>query len=53
MPLKGMEPRYTKLIETDAQIVKVDMDYTDFGSRKAGMPGSIKNERTIKHVKGA
>jgi hypothetical protein len=46
-----MEPRFNQLIEKDPQIVKVDLDYTDFGSRKSGLPGSIKNQRTIKHVR--
>ncbi|MDE2099903.1 MAG: hypothetical protein KGL39_21800 [Patescibacteria group bacterium] len=43
-------PKYNKLIERDPQIVKVELDTTEFGARKSAMPASIKNSNTIKHV---
>lgn len=43
-------PKLDKIIENDPQIVKVPMDYTEFGSRASALPKSIKNNMTIKHV---
>jgi hypothetical protein len=46
------QPTVNDIIETDPQIIKVDLEYTDWGSTKAGMPGNIKNGNVIKHVGG-
>jgi hypothetical protein len=46
-----LAPKFNQLIESDPQIKRVDLEYTDWGSRKSGLPGSVKNDNTIKHVK--
>lgn len=43
-------PKYNQLIEKDEQIVKVPLDTMDWAARKAGMPSSVKNSNTIRHV---
>lgn len=43
-------PKYNQLIERDPQIVKIELDNMGWGARKTGLPGSIKNSNTIKHV---
>ena len=43
-------PKYNQLIEKDPQIVKIDMDITEFGARKSAQPTNVKNSMTIKHV---
>lgn len=44
-------PNYNQVIETDPQILQVPLESMGWGARKSGMPGSIKNDQTIKHVK--
>lgn len=43
-------PNINRIIEQDPQIVKVPMDHMGWGSRASGMPKSIANNMTIKHV---
>lgn len=43
-------PKLDKIIENDPQIVKVAMDYTEFGGRPSAMPKNVKNDMTVKHV---
>lgn len=46
-------PKFTKLIDKDPQIVKVDLDYPEWGSRASGQPKEVKNEMRIVHVNKA
>lgn len=43
-------PKMNNVIDSDPQIIKVDLDYTEFSSRPSAMPKSIKNSMSIKHV---
>lgn len=44
-------PKYNQVIENDPQIVAVPLQNMDWGARKSGMPGSIKNDQKIEHTK--
>lgn len=47
-PYKNSVPQ--DLNNPDPMVERVPVTKTDIGSRKAGMPGSIKNSNTIRHV---
>lgn len=46
-------PKYNRLIDQDPQIVKVDLHNMEYGARPSAMPKNVKNDMTIKHVKGS
>lgn len=46
-------PKLDKIIDTDPQIVKVPMDYMEFGARQSALPKNTKNSMTLKHVGGS
>lgn len=43
-------PNYNRIIESDPQVVKVDMETAEWGARKSAQPKDIRNGMTIKHV---
>jgi hypothetical protein len=43
-------PNYNSVIESDPQIKRIDLNNMEWGARKSGMPGGIKNEFVVKHV---
>lgn len=44
-------PNYNNVIESDPQIIAVPLEKMDWGARKSALPGSIKNDQIIEHVK--
>lgn len=45
-------PKYNDIIKTDKQIVSVPLDNVDWGGRPVSTKTPVKNEETIRHVKG-
>lgn len=46
-------PKYNDVIANDPQIIAVPLQNMDFGARKSGMPGSVKNDLKVDHVGGS
>ena len=44
-------PYINKIVEEDPQIIKVPMDYVEWGGRKSAQPENIKNNMSLEHVK--
>ena len=47
-----LQPKINKIIHEDPQIQKVNLEFTEWGSRKSLMDKDIKNSMSISHVGG-
>lgn len=43
-------PNINRIIEEDPQIVKVNLEATEWGGRKSAQPSDIKNKMSLEHV---
>lgn len=48
-----LAPKINKIIESDPQIIKVNMEYTEWGARKSMVDRNTTNSMTISHVPSA
>ncbi len=44
-------PSLNRIVEEDPQIIKVPMEYSEWGARKSAQPKDIKNNMSLEHVR--
>jgi hypothetical protein len=45
-----LQPSYNKIIEQDPQIIKVNLEYTEWGARKSNLSQNTVNDMTLEHA---
>ena len=48
-----LAPKFNKIIDSDPQIIKVNLQNTEWGAREVNLPRNTVNSMTIEHTGGS